>query len=98
MLFGKSVYTNEYIDNWERFNETLLPDKITFYSKLNLEDITDKDYAHTQKLWEVFEIKNLGEYHDLHVQCDALLLADVFETSVLKYMDLILLIFCLHQD
>ena len=98
MLFGKSVYTNEYIDNWERFNETLLPDKITFYSKLNLEDITDKDYAHTQKLWEVFEIKNLGEYHDLHVQCDTLLLADVFETSVLKYMDLILLIFCLHQD
>ena len=98
LLFGKGVYTFEYMDNWERFNETLLPDKITFYSELNLEDITDKDYAHGQKVWEVFEIKNLGEYHDLHVQCDALLLADVFETSVLKYMDLILLIFCLHQD
>ena len=56
-----------------------LLDRNTFYSQLNLEDITDKDYAHGQKVWEVFEIKNRGEYHDLYVQCDALLLADVFE-------------------
>ena len=44
-----------------------------------LEDITDKDYARAQKVWEVFGIRNLGEYHDLHVQTDTLLLADVFE-------------------
>ena len=67
------------MDSWERFNETSLPDKKAFYSKLNSEDITDKDYAHAQKVWEVFEIKNQGEYHDLYVQCDTLLLADVFE-------------------
>ena len=53
--------------------------KKTFYSELNLEDITDKDHAHAQKVREVFEVKNLGEYHDLYVQCDTLLLEDVFE-------------------
>ena len=63
----------------KRLNETSLPDKIAFYSELNLEDITDKDYAHAQKVWELFEIKNLGEYHDLYVQCYTLLLADVFQ-------------------
>ena len=66
------------MDSWERFDETSLPDKEAFYSELNLEDITDKDYEHAQKVWEVFGIKNLGEYHDLYVQSDILLLADVF--------------------
>ena len=67
------------MDSWERTDETSLPDKIAFYSELNSEDITDKDYAHAQKVWEIFEIKNLGEYHHLYVQCDTLLLADEFE-------------------
>ena len=101
LFLRKGVYPYEYMDSWERFNETSLPDKKAFYSELDLEDITNKDYAHAQKLWEVFEIKNFGEYHDLHVQCDKFLLADVFKTleiSVLKYKDLILLIFCLHLD
>ena len=48
-------------------------------SKLNFEDITDKDYAQGQKVWEVYEIKNLGEYYDLYVQFDTLLFADLFE-------------------
>ena len=60
-------------------NETSLPPKKAFYSKLNLEDITDKDYNHAQNVWKVFGINNLGEYHDLYVQCDTLLLADIFE-------------------
>ena len=68
-----------YMDTWERFDETLLPDKKAFYSELNLEDITDKDYEHAQKVQEVFKIKNLGEYHDLYVESDKLLLAYVFE-------------------
>ena len=68
LLLRKGVYPYEYIDSWERFDETLLPDKGTFYSKLNLEDITDKDYEHAQKVWEVFETKSLGDYHELHVQ------------------------------
>ena len=67
------------MDSWEIFGETSLPDKEAFYSELNLEDITDEDYEHAQKVWKVFGIKNLGEYHDLYVQSDTLLLADVFE-------------------
>ena len=53
--------------------------KEAFYSNLNLEDISDEDYAHAQKVWDVFEIKNLDEHHDLYVQSDTLLLEDVFE-------------------
>ena len=67
------------MDSWERFDETLLCTEKAFYSKLKLEDITDKEYDYPQKVWEVFGIKNLGEYHDLYVQSDTLLLADVFE-------------------
>ena len=67
------------MDSWERFNETLLPDKEYFYSELNKKDITHEEYAHAQIVWKVFEIKNLGEYHDLYVQSDTLLLSDVFE-------------------
>ena len=77
LLLGKGVYPYKYMDSWERFDETSLPDKEAFYSKLNEESITDK--SHAQKVWEELKIKNLGEYHDLYVQCDTLLLADVFE-------------------
>ena len=67
------------MDSWEKFDETSLPPKKDFYSELNLEGISDEDYAHTQKAWDVSEINNRGEYHDLYVQSDTLLLADVFE-------------------
>ena len=91
------------MDSWERFDETSLPDKKAFYSELNLEGVTDKDGEHARKVWKVFEIKNLGEYHDLYVQSDTLLLAclhmylETLGISVLKYMNLILLIFFLHR-
>ena len=67
------------MDNWEKFDETSLPPKEDLYSELNLEGISDEDYAHAQKVWDVFEIKNQVEYHDLYVQSDTLLLADVFD-------------------
>ena len=79
MLLRKGVYPYEYMDSWEKFNENALPPKKDFYSNSNLEDISDEDYKHAQKVWDVFEIKNLGEYHDLYVQSDTLLLADIFE-------------------
>ena len=50
LLFRKGVYPYEYIDSWERFNETSLPDKESFYSNLNLESITDEGYVHAQKV------------------------------------------------
>ena len=79
LLSRKGVYPFEYMDSWERFNKTSLPDKEFFYSELYLKDITDKDYIHAQKIFEELELKNLGDFHDLYVQSDTLLVADVFE-------------------
>ena len=67
------------MDSWEKFNETSIPPKRAYYSKLNEEGISDTDYAHIQKVWEVFKTKDIGEDHDLYVQGDTLLLADVFK-------------------
>ena len=61
MLLRKGVYSYEYMDSWERLNETSLPDKEAFYSELNSEDITDKDYAHAQNLFKELKLKNLGD-------------------------------------
>ena len=66
------------MDDWDRFNEEKLPDKSDFYSSFNMEEISEIDYRHVKKVFDKFNIKNLGEYHDLYVQSDTLLLADVF--------------------
>ena len=79
LLLRKGIYLYEYMDSWQRFHENTIPPKEAFYSELNLEVITDKDYEHVTKVLEAFEIKSLGKYHDLYVQCDTFLLSDVFE-------------------
>ena len=66
------------MDDWEKFNETSLPKKEDFHSHINIEDITDVDYMHTKGVSKDFVIKNFGEYYDLFVQSDTLLVADVF--------------------
>ena len=66
------------MDNWERFSEISLKSKEDFYSNLNREDISDIDYRHANNMFKVFKLENLGDYHDLYVQSDTLLLADVF--------------------
>ena len=78
-LLRKGVYPYENMDSWERFNKTSLSDKEAFYSNLNIEDITDVDYKHAKIVFKNLINKNLGDYHDLYVQSDTLLLADVFE-------------------
>ena len=78
----KGVYPYEYMDSWERFNETSLPDKEAFYSNLNMEDITDVDYGHAKRVCKNLSNKNLADYHGLYVQSDALLLANVFENFI----------------
>ena len=80
LLLRKSVYPYKYMDSWERFDETSLPDKQAFYSSLNMEDITDVDQRHEKRVFKSLNNnKNLGDYHDLYVQSDTLLLTDVFE-------------------
>ena len=88
MLLKKGVYPYEYMESWENFDETTLSPKEGFYSNLNLEDIGDEDYAHAQKVWDVFEIKTLGEYHNLYAQSDTLLLADVLKNFRNKYLEI----------
>ena len=80
LLLRKGVYPYEYMNDWDRFNEEKLPNKSDFYSTLNMEDISEIDYRHALKVFNKFNIKNLGEYHDLYVQSDTILLADVFES------------------
>ena len=69
-MLQKGVYPYRYINNWEKFNEILLPEKEEFYIHFNMEDITDADCAHAKRVCKDFKTRNLGDYHDLHVQSD----------------------------
>ena len=79
LFLRKGVYSYEYMDNWERFDEISLPNKESFYSNLNMENIDDIDYRHGNNVFKIFKLKNLGGYRDLYVQSDTLLIAEVFE-------------------
>ena len=79
LIKRKGVYPYEYMDSIERFKETRLPPKESFYSSLYGEHISNEDYEHAKKVWDVFEMKSLEDYHELYNKTDTLLLADVFE-------------------
>lgn len=79
LLRRKGVYPYDYMSSWESYYETSLPLKKNFFSNLTNESISESDYEHAQKVWNCFEIANLGEYTDLYVKSDVLLLADIFE-------------------
>ena len=78
-LLRKGVYPYEYMDEWNKFDEKELPGKESFYSNLTMEDISDTDYKHANNVFKKFNLNNLGDYHDLYVRSDTLLLADIFE-------------------
>ena len=89
------------MDNWERFDEKLLPHKKDFYSNLNMEDITDTDYRHAGRVFKNFNNKNLGDimiYMLRVIPYDLLMYLRTLETNVLKYMNFILLTFYLRLD
>ena len=79
LLIRKRVYPYDYMDNFDKFNETELPPVNEFYSRLYDSGIDVKDYEHAQKVWAHFDIKNMGENHDLYLKTDVILLADIFE-------------------
>ena len=96
MLLKKGVYPDEYMDSWERFNETTLPNKEALYSELYLEDINDEDYTHAQKVFQEFSIKNLRQYlismfKVIHYCLQKYL--KILEINVLKCTNLIMFIF-----
>ena len=78
LIAKKGVYPYDYMDSFKKFKEQL-PSKEDFYSILNDKHIEDEDYQHAKNVWNEFNLKNMGEYHDLYLQSDILLLADVFE-------------------
>ena len=79
MMTRKQIYPYKYISNFDRFNETKLPPKEQFYNDLSESSLSDDDYLHAQNVWKIFNLKSLGEYHDIYLTYDILLLADVFE-------------------
>ena len=79
LMKRKGVYPYDYMDSFSKFNDTELPDREEFYSLLNDNNISEDDYKHAQNVWNTFNLKNMGEYHDLYLKTDILLLVDVFE-------------------
>jgi hypothetical protein len=91
LVVKKGIYPYEYMNSWGRFTEEELPPKEAFFSRLTDSEITDEDYAHALAVWTAFGCETLGDYHDLYVKTDVLLLADVFEThrsNTLKHYEL----------
>ena len=72
LLTHKGIYLHEYVTNWDKFKEAKLPLREAFYSKL-------KDYGHVNRVWKEFGLKDLGEYHDLYLKTDVIILANVFK-------------------
>ena len=79
LMSHKGVYRYNFMDRCEKFNQMELPNKDEFYSIQNDQHITDDEYDHANKVWNTFMIKTMGEYHDLYLVSNILLLTDVFE-------------------
>ena len=79
LMKKKGVYPYDYMDSFKKFEENRLPKKEDFFSLMNDEHITDEEYQHAQNVWNKFGLSSMGEYHDLYLKSDILLLADVFE-------------------
>ena len=87
----KDVYPYEYFNSFKKFKESKLPDIDTFFSSLKDCGINNQEYQRACDAWKMFEIKNLGQYHDLYLKTGVLLLCDVFEKFIrvcLKYYSL----------
>ena len=87
----KGVYPCEWVDSFKKFRKDSLPSKGCFFSSLKGKGISDEEYSRAYKVWNVFGMKTFGEYHDIYLKCDVLLLCDVFEKfidSCLKYYGL----------
>ena len=76
----KGVFPYKSMDDWKKFSETSLPEKEDFYSSLTMQHITVGDLRRAKRIWKDLALENQGLYHDLYVQNDKYLLADVLES------------------
>ena len=79
LLTRKGVYPYSFVDSFARLDERQLPPKQAFFNDLLQEAISEEDYAHAMNVWTSFDMETVGEYHDLYLKTDTLLLCDVFE-------------------
>ena len=79
LLLRKGVYPYDYMDGFEKLQETKLPPREAFYSTLTDEGVSQADYEHAQQVWKEMGITSMREYHNLYLKTDVLLLCDVFE-------------------
>ena len=79
LLTRKGIYPYEYMSSWDKFEESQLPPIEAFYSILNMPNVSKVDYEHAQRVWQEFRFRNLGEYHDLYLRTDIILLTNMFE-------------------
>ena len=83
----KGVYPYEYMNSFKKFSANKLPDRCNFFSSLKDECISEKDYLKANNIWNVFKMNTMGDYHDLNLKTDVLLLADVFEKFINTCLD-----------
>ena len=79
LVSRKGIYPYEFMDDFEKFKKQSLPKKTSFFSRLKQEKVSEEDFEHAQRVWREFELKNMGDFHDLYLKTDVLLLADVME-------------------
>ena len=88
LLTEKGIYPYDFMDDIEKFKLKQLPRKSKFYSRLSEERMKYKDYQKAKHIWEHFNMQNFGEYHNLYLKTDVLLLADIFENFRNKAMEI----------
>ncbi|GBN41867.1 hypothetical protein AVEN_73997-1 [Araneus ventricosus] len=78
-MVRKGCYPNDYFLSFAKFNEISLPPKSAFFNSLSNEEVSFEDYQYAQRIWDIFNVQTLGDFHDLYVTSNVLLLADVSE-------------------
>ena len=83
----KGVYPYEYMDRFKKFSENILPGRCNLFNSLKDKCISEKDYFKANNVSNMFKINTMGDYHDLYLKANVLLLADVFEKFVSTCLD-----------
>ncbi|XP_048479424.1 uncharacterized protein LOC119694216 [Plutella xylostella] len=79
LLRRKGIYPYDYMDSWEKYDELELPPQERFFNSLTMSHLADSEYQHAQQVWKSFNIQSLGDYTELYLKCDVMLLCDIFE-------------------
>lgn len=88
LMRKKGVYPYDYMNSFSKYDDNCLPPKNKFYNSLLKQHISDREYIHAKNVWNHFKINDMGEYTDLYLKCDVLLLTDIFEnfrTMIMHY-------------